>query len=214
MINQKGFSLIELTIVLAIFLIVVVAMMNIFISMVTQQKKLLGQQELLNQTSYVMGYLSNSFKAALPDPDGSCLGAVGRVYLLSPSHCTQYNYGNNQNNGNGNGYGSYQLCSGVKFINSQDENACVEIFLDEAANPANPPLVQVKNGGAAQNLISNTLTVKYAKFVINGDMTLTAATVADSVQPRLTMLLDVLTQGQTPQEKIIQTTVSLRDLIQ
>ena len=209
--NNRGFSLIELTIVLAIFLIIVVAMVNIFTTMVTQQKKLLAQQDLLNQTSYAMGYLANALKFALPDPDGSCLGAIGQMYALVD--CIQYNNGDNENSGSGNGNGAYQICSGIKFINSQDNDACVQVYLDSIANPSNPPLVQVKNGAAAQNLLSQKLTVKNAMFLINGNNNLSSASTDDSVQPRVTILLDVATQGASPQEKIIQTTVSLRNLI-
>lgn len=191
--KQDGFSLIELAIVLAIFLVVVGAMVNIFISMVANQKKILAELALARQTSFAMEYLSGGLRFAKPDPDGSCLGTKGGVWLLT--HC-----GNDVN---------AKACSGVKFINSLGSNACTEVFLDPFRNPAKATLMLAKNGDAAQNLLSDTLQIKYVRFVIDGDKNLQAASANDAWQPKITMVFDVST-GQGQPEKILQTTVSLK----
>ena len=194
--SGAGFTLIELVVVLAIFFIILAAMVDVFISMVKHQRRILEEQELLNQMVYVTEYMSTALKAAAKDPTGTCLGAAGNIYVLT--HCTG---------------GIASPCNGVKFINQLDGNACQEFFLDEAANPSNPPLREIKNGGAPQNILADKFKVKYGRFVLNGDKTLHTASIADLVQPRITFLLDVQSQMPgTALEKIIQTTVSQRNL--
>jgi len=195
--KQKGFSLIELVVVLSIFLIIISVTVDIFISMVQQQKRILEEQELLNQTSYVEEYMSKALRTAVKDINGSCLGTIGYVYLLT--HCNN---------------GTLQACNGVKFINQSDNNACQEFFLDDITNPANPSLKQIKNGSLAQNILSDKFKIKYARFIVDGDKTLHFTFGSDLVQPRITILLDVQTQtGGILQEKIIQTTISQRNII-
>jgi prepilin-type N-terminal cleavage/methylation domain-containing protein len=195
--SNNGYTIIELMVVLAIFFVIVGITVDIFISVLQQQKRILAEQELLNQGSYAIEYISRALKMAVKDPTGACLGAPGAVYQLT--HCLN---------------GTLTACNGVKFINQSDSNACQEFFLDEAVSPANPPLREIKNGATAQNLLAIAFTVKYGRFILNGDKTLHTATASDTVQPRITVLLDVQTPAPNQQEKIIQTTVSQRNLIQ
>src|SRR5438132_555205 len=102
---QQGFTLIELVVVLAIFLILVGAMVDVFISIVGNQKRILQEQEILNQASYVLEYMSTALKAAVKDPDGTCLGTAGYIYLLT--HCDN---------------GPSEPCNGIKFINQSNSN--------------------------------------------------------------------------------------------
>jgi prepilin-type N-terminal cleavage/methylation domain-containing protein len=192
--EQRGFSLVELVVVLALFVIVVGSAIDFFIVMIHQQRRILEQQELLSQVSYVEEYMSKALRMAAKDNSGSCLGGTnqGDMYVLT--HC------------NG---GSLQACSGIKFINQSDGNACQEFFLDDTTST----LQQMRNGAAAQRILSDKFTVQSAKFIINGDKTVRQASESDTIQPRVTFLLDIFTQ--TPgnqQEKRIQTTVSARNL--
>ncbi|OGZ68364.1 MAG: hypothetical protein A3D44_01705 [Candidatus Staskawiczbacteria bacterium RIFCSPHIGHO2_02_FULL_42_22] len=194
--SQNGYSLIELVVVLAIFLIILTASINVLIAVVQDQKRTLENQELLNQSSYVMEYMSKALKSAVQDPTGWCLGTTGYVYLLT--HCNN---------------GTQEACNGIKFINQSDGNACQEFFLDDSVNILNPPLREVKTGGYAKNLLSEKFKVKYGRFIINGDRALHVASTNDLIQPRVSILLDVL-NSKNEAEKIIQTTVSLGNLIE
>lgn len=197
-INSRGFSLIELTVVLSIFLVIMGSMIGVLISMASHQKKILAEQELFSQSNFALEYISQSLKMAVADPDGSCLGQKGNVYLLT--HCTDSGTGQEA-----------KACNGVKFINSLDSNACVELFLDTSTNPAHPLLRQVKNDALAQNLLSDVLKVPYARFIINGDKALRAAASGDKVKPTITMALNVsVPGGRSLQERIMQVTVSQR----
>ena len=197
-VKEKGFSLIELVVVLSIFLIIMGVTVDIFLSVVRSQKRILEEQELLNQISYAVEYMSTGLRMAKKAPDDSCFGSgtTGRVYELT--HCLN---------------GVLQPCNGIKFINSLDNNACTEIFLDESVNPVTPPLVEVKNGGSPANLLSNKFKIEGGNFIINGDKTIHSISDADLVQPRVTILLNVQTQSPgNQQKKIIQTTISQRNL--
>ncbi|MDO8530213.1 MAG: type II secretion system protein [bacterium] len=189
--DQKGFSLIELVVVLAIFVFIIDVTTIIFISVVKQQKRILVEQELLSQGSYAIEYMSRSVRGAVEDETGvSCLGGAqyaGYFYLL-----TRYN-------------SETQFHEGVKFITSG--NVCKEFFLDGGV------LKEAKSGEVAQPIISDKFIIRHAKFVINGDKSLVGASENDAVQPRLTMLLDVQsTAPDSEQGKIIQMTVSQRNL--
>jgi len=189
--KQRGFAIIELAVSLSILLVLVGATVDIFISVVQNQRRLLAEQELLNQTSYAMEYIAKALRVAGEDINQNCLDSgADAVYLL-----TRPNEG---------------LYHGVKFINQLEGNACEQIFLDISTDPDNPVLRQIKDPDAvtAENILSDKFEVKYAKFIINGQSGLDSGHV--SPQPRITILLDVKTRTGGNLEKIIQTTVSRR----
>src|SRR3989344_2850901 len=184
--KDKGFTLVEVVVVLAIFIIVIDVAVTIFISMISHQKRILEEQEFINQASYAMEYMSKSLRVAAKDNDGICLqGYPGYIYLLPAA---RYNAQD----------GFYE---GVKFLT--EDGACKEFFLDSSGL-----LKEARNQDTPQNILSGKFTVKEARFIANGDKTLNGASGIGSIQPRLTILLKIETNiGQTLQEKIIQTTI-------
>jgi type II secretory pathway component PulJ len=193
--QNQGFTLIEVVFVLALFLMVIGVTISIFLSILDQQHRILTEQELLNQGSYVFEYMSKGLRMAVKDQDGSCLGDTGNTYVLT--HCPN---------------GDTEPCEGVKFINQSDGNSCQEFFLDTESDPQQPMLMEVKDGGQAQPLLSGGFDITKAKFVLDGDQALQQTASGDGFQPRLTMLLDLKTKGDSPVEKTVQTTVSIRNL--
>src|SRR3989344_665875 len=106
--KSKGFTLVELVVVLALFMVVIDVAVSIFINMVKYQKRVLEEQSFLNQTSYVEEYMSKALRTAVKDDSGNCLfeGQIeypGYIYLL-----TRYNIDK----------GFYE---GVKFIVNGDK---------------------------------------------------------------------------------------------
>ncbi len=193
--RSGGFTVIEVVFVLAIFLVIVGVSIDIFISIVRHQRRILAQQELLNQSSYVSEYLSKAIRMAVVDEGGSCVETPGGIYELT--HCNN---------------GPLEACEGIKFINQSDNNACQEFFLDRMAAPE-PGFFEIKNGAAAQRLLSDAFTINTLKFVINGNQALRDAGEEDLSQPRVTVLLDLKTKNtENPPQKTLQTTVSLRNL--
>ena len=188
----EGFTLIELVIVLAIFFIIVSVTVSIFVSVTGQQKKILTEQELLNQVNYIVEYMSRQGRMAKLDSSGSCLGNsfINYYYRLTRYEAMS---------------GFYQ---GIKFISS--DNNCYEFFLG-----TDGVLKEIKNGAPAQILLSNKFKVNYARFIINGNKTLQGAMQNNLIQPRITMSLNVKLQiSPLEREKIFQTTISQRNLNQ
>ena len=189
---KKGFTLIELLIVLALFVFIIDATVSIFVSIVHHQKRVLADQELLDQANYVLESISNSLKMAQEDKIGNCLyrDAVhypGYFYILTHRDSNS---------------GFYQ---GIKFLNAN--GMCEEFFLDNDGQ-----FKKSNNVNLPQNVISGKFNIVYARFLINGDKTVAGASKSALMVPRVTMVLNI--QHQTEgnlQGKVIQTTISQRN---
>ena len=199
--QNKGFTLIELIVVIAVFLLVIGAAISIFISVVQNQRKILAEQELLSQTSYVIEYISKALRVAKKDTDGSCLGTdyIGHSYLLTRGNLSSPYY------------------QGIKFINQSNNNACQEFFLDRS-DLSGAVLKELKNSTNDSNavaLTSSNININSIRFSINGIDGLVGMGDSDKggIQPRVTIFLDVKSNKDANQvSKKIQTTVSQLDL--
>ena len=79
-----GFTLIELLVAMTIFLIVIGAATSIFISALKGQRKALVTQEILNQTSYSLEYMSRAIRMAQKEVSApSCLSQNGLNFELT-----------------------------------------------------------------------------------------------------------------------------------
>ncbi len=189
---QAGITIIELVVVLAILFIILSTVTSIFLSFMVQQRKILQNQELLNQSAYAMEYMGRTTRTAAADTAGTCLSHVGDVYNLTNLNATT------------------SLYQGIKFL--RDDGICQQFFLD-----TDGILKEIKNGATAENMVSSKFTVKYIGFLINGNKNLQLANQTDLTKPRVTIIFDVKIGTDTAQqEKIIQTTVSqtsLHDLV-
>lgn len=221
--DAAGFTLIELIVVMAVFLFIIGAAIVIFISIIQHQKRVLSEQELLNQISYAEEYMSKAMRMAkaqqgemvgnyycLRDGDDNVLR--GFVYLL-----TRFDL-------------ETGLYRGIRFINQSDDSACQEFFLDNlVSGDTSTPLVlkELKNSlidSEAVPITSERLEIKSVKFAVNGtDGTAEDADCIDhldicgasddGLQPKATILLNVKTRDASQAPEItIQTTVSQRDL--
>lgn len=100
--NNKGFTLIEMVVVIGIFTLLVSAGSGLFISSLKAQRQGLATQEVLSQTSYLMEYMSKALRMAKKDITGTCTGTVKLNYVFA-GQC-------------------------IKFVNYQDE--CQQFCLD------------------------------------------------------------------------------------
>ena len=190
--NNLGFTIIELVVVLAVFLFIIGAGIGIFLSIIQSQKRVLSEQQLLNQVSYAEEHMSKALRTAGKGTVG-CLGEgnEGRIYVL-----THYDPI----------IGAYM---GVKFLNQSEKNIagdfiCQEFLLDVASqDDSSLVLWEKKDDGSPVALTSNNLKIDSARFVINGSSSYSYAgicTDADPdqcVQPRLTMVLNVIMPGDS-----------------
>ena len=65
--NGAGFTLIEMIVSVAIFTLLVGITSGVFLSSIKNQKQGLATQEILDQTSYLMEYMSRSLRMAVKD---------------------------------------------------------------------------------------------------------------------------------------------------
>ena len=190
--SSRGFTLLELVVVLSLFMLIMGVTVSIFVSIVRHQKRILSQQEVLSQISFVQEDFSRSLRSATVDVSGTCLAQdgvshKGYVYLLTHFDLQT---------------GFYQ---GVRFISR--EGICQELFLD-----SDGVLKEIKGSAVAQNIVSSKFAVKYARFIINGDKSLQAVLGQGVSQPRISMALGVQDPTYSDaKEIIIQTTVSHRN---
>jgi prepilin-type N-terminal cleavage/methylation domain-containing protein len=208
--NKSGFTLVEVVIVMAIFLLIIGVAISIFLSIIQGQKNILSEQKVVNQISYAEEYMSRALRMAKVDNDGACIKGpndeTGYAYLLTrPDPQT----------------GLYR---GIKFINQTDNNSCQEFFLDNdiyGNTSSQLVLKELKNStddNQAVALTSNDLNINYIKFSINGsDGSVARSPIGvskgDAFQPRITILLNMQILGdQDGPTKVIQTTVSQRNL--
>jgi len=78
---NKGLTLIEILVTALIFSIIIGASMGVFISSIRLQKYNLTHQEILNQTSYALGYMDRAIRMSIKD-DGTC-GFAGQNYNVA-----------------------------------------------------------------------------------------------------------------------------------
>lgn len=197
---QKGFTLAELVVVMSVFLLVMGSATSIFISVISNQKRILTQQEVLSQISYTMEYMSKSLRMAKTDIEGNCLGDPEGT----DTNVYNYKFTRLEN-------GKYL---GIKFVNQSDDDACTEYFLDKL-DPNNISLKEIKNGKEAVSFTSSKLKIIQAEFRINGinNGVYQGSFLGDGIQPRVTIFLDAFMQiGANQIEKKIQTTISQRNL--
>lgn len=83
-IKTKGFTLVEILVAMAIFLIIVSATVGIFTSALKGQRKALTTQEILNQTSYSLEYIGRAIRMAQKEASApTCLSQNGLNFELT-----------------------------------------------------------------------------------------------------------------------------------
>jgi len=197
--RQKGTTLIELVVVLAIFITVISTAITLFLAIVSQQSKVLAEQDFLNEISYMTDYISRAVRTAQKDTTGSCTGISGADYVLTHYNAT-VNVASSQ--------GAYM---GIKFLSIN--NVCTEFYADNT-NPASWIINEVKAGGTPQNILSTKYTVVSFYFFLNGDKTISVASENDTVQPRVSFgsRISLKTLGNTAKNRYFSTTISQRNL--
>lgn len=232
---RKGFTIVEMVIVIAIFLFVISGAISIFISVITHQRQILAEEQLLNQVSYALEYMSKGLRMAKPELNYGCMVYTepdgnqpepdasngGFIYLLT-RYDEDYIYN-----------GTSGAFRGVKFLNQSDadENGplCQEFFVEPLNGEApesetNPSVIKEKRGSAdSVPITSPSFSVNYMKISINGmdgrpgtcpelPPKACGASDEDVEQPKITLLLNISVPGDNQPSRTFQTTISQRNL--
>jgi prepilin-type N-terminal cleavage/methylation domain-containing protein len=188
--NKTGFTLIEVLVSLVLFSLILVMVLGFFGYAIKSQKKALAAQEISDQISYVIEYMSRSMRMARKDTLGTCIAAGKNYENTTPMA----------------GY------SCVRFLSYNDK--CQEFCFDSN----NEQLIRrksVNNGSGGLNgtevdLTSSKLKINSAKFNLIGD-----EVVNNTIQPRVTIFMDAEKQNTNPAFNAtvkIQSTISQRNL--
>ena len=161
---KNGYTIIEVLVAVAIFTLVIAAPTGFLVSAIRAQQKALLSQKALDETSYVLEYMSRSIRMAEKELSGLCLSSNG------------LNYEKIEEEGK----------TGLKFINYHGQ--CQEFFLD--ANDNNR-LKEVIDGGIPTPLTS--MEISSFKIESHGDswaQTKSDGTL-DHNQPKVTIFLEI-----------------------
>lgn len=217
---ENGFTLIELIVVMSVFLLVIGASIGIFISIVQHQRRILVEQEILNQTSYIQEYISKAIRMAARDVAGNCLVDYSPTALTGDSY-PGHNFLLTRPDGG--------VFTGIKFINQSNlgylgHPICQEFYLDITTTPytikelkSTWPSYTASDSDAVA-LSSGKLDIDFIRFGINGtdgettDLTGDQEVGFKEIQPRVTFVIGVRLLGEGDPLRIIQTTVSQRNL--
>ena len=91
---KNGFTLIEMAVAVAVFSFITASASGLFISGLKAQKAGLASQELWDQTSYLMEYMSRAVRMAKKDIGGACAGTAKLNYVYSGGCLKFVNYQN------------------------------------------------------------------------------------------------------------------------
>lgn len=139
---KKGFTIPELLVAIALFSLVTGASMNLLVSAIGAQRTALVGQDIINQSSFVMEYMTRALRQAqkeLVDAPNGCL-ASGRGY-------------NYEITGTGEG--------GIRFINTQ--GLCQEFYLEDGV------IKEIIDTGVPDNITSDNFMITQFSFVLNGE---------------------------------------------
>ncbi len=192
--KSEGYTLIEVMVAVGIFTTVIAAPTGFFVSSLKGQQRALASQELIDNVSYSLEYVSRTLRMAKKE-----LNCISKT---DPSTCVCL-----KNKGYGFNYETTQGGKGIRFNNYQ--NACQEIFWDTSDNQ----FKEIKDGGAPVVLTPRKLEVVSFKI---GTTTPDIWSQDNDKQARVTLFLEIQAKGPAvfgSQPKIqIQTTISQRNL--
>jgi prepilin-type N-terminal cleavage/methylation domain-containing protein len=184
--KTKGFTLIETLVSLFIFGMMSVALVNIFVSTLNTQTRILQNQDLMSQSSYLLEHMGKIIRMAQRDDTGSC-APTGE---------------------------SYKVENGIKSItflayDSQSSSyKCVQFLLESNAIKEKRSTDETAaNFGTAQAVTSSSVYVSDLAFNVTGD------SLGDTLQPKVTIMINMrYNNASNPPRLIMQTSVSQRKL--
>ncbi|MDP2637411.1 MAG: prepilin-type N-terminal cleavage/methylation domain-containing protein [bacterium] len=185
---SKGFTIIELMVAVAIFVVLTIGAANFLFSATISQRDSITMQEVLTESSSVAEYMGRALRGAKKELNSgpqNCLTTVGRGY----------NYELNGTNDR------------VRFLSR--ENLCQEFYLSgteilERKSTNNT----AQSFGEAVELTSSDILVQELRFSVTGQNQ------TDSLQPRASFFFKMQSVGEKAeaQNRVqVQTTISQRN---
>lgn len=190
--SEKGVTLIEMLVAAAIFVILVSAVSGLFISGIRIQRRILATQDLINQASYLMEYMSRSLRMARKELNCTNPNDPSTCSLSNPPFCLTIS-----------GYGyNYEISASGDKIKFIDYNAiCTTFQLGGGA------IWKDAGAGNVFELTSSKIQVNNFKVSLSG------ASQSDNLQPKVTIYLNVSSTAVADRPSVkIQTSISQRNV--
>lgn len=185
--KTKGFTLVETLVSLLIFGFISIILVNVFVSVLNSQKRILQNQELMNSSSYALDYMTKLIRMAEKDDDGYCTGTAGKNYDLTAA---------------------VDSITFLAYDIKSSSYKCIQFLLDgttikEKKSTDN----SVSNLGVAQAITSSSVQVTGLTFGLTGDGT-------DTLQPKVTVMIKMKSASLSSNAPslVVQTSVSQRKL--
>jgi len=189
--NLGGFTLIEIMIAVAIFSLLISSATTLFVSSIKEQRRSLSYQQLADQVSYAIEYMSRSCRMAskeIFDNPFHCLSSTG-INFENPS-------------------GDASRLRFIKFDEESSADICHEFYLN------NGQLIEYKRNMTtgeeiSQPLTSDNLQINSLTFLLTGE------TQNDDIQPFLTIFWNIQSISEKEEDRtslIFQTSISQRNL--
>ncbi len=185
--KEKGFTLVEMLVSIAIFSIISVGLINVFVAAVQSQGRILQNQNLMDQSSYVLEYMGKLIRMGNMDATGGCTGTANTNYGLNqaPNSITFLAYDS---------VNKQYRCRQFLLANNVIEE---RRSYDTTAANLEPPT----------GITSSQVKVDNMKFVVTGD-------ILTSAQPKVTIMVKMepaRNTGNVPQISV-ETSISQRHL--
>jgi len=138
--KKEGYTLIEVLVAIAMFSIAITISTSFFISSFRNQNRALSIRETIDNTSYIMEYITRALRMTRKDKDGSCITA-GTNYEITRGE------------------------KGIKFKNYEEPSVCQEFYWEINDDR----LYESKDGAAGLPLTSSDLEVTLFQFRLSGE---------------------------------------------
>lgn len=183
---NKGFTLVETLVSIALFGIISLILINVFIVSIKTQTRILQGQELVEQSSYALEYMGSKMRMAIKDETGSCIGLsnVGKSYGLDTNS--------------------------IIFLSPDSANIdnylCRQFFLDSNSIKERVSVDTSVPGGSGNIITSPSFNADNLTFYVKGD--------ESNLQPRVTIsiVMHKEDKGDNISKMIVQTTISKRQI--
>ena len=177
--------MVETLVSLVIFGFISIVLINIFVSALKSQVRILQNQELMEQSSYSLEYMAKIIRMANKDVDGFCTGTANANYGVGTNAITFLAYDT--------------TASGYKCRQFLLENNTLKEKRSSDGSSANL--------GAAAEITSSKVKINGLTFAVTGDG-------ADTSQPKVTIMINMQSNiPDTNAPSItIQTSISERRL--
>jgi len=183
--NSKAFTMVETIVSIALFGFISIVLVNVFVSAIKGQTRILQNQELMDQSTYVLEYMAKILRMAQNDTAGVCTGIAGANY----------------------GIGSDSI-NFIAYDSIEGEYRCRQFILENnVIKEKRSTDESAANLGTSQAMTSSKVRVEGLTFGVTGNV------VGDLVQPKVTVMVKMESNvSLNPPEIIIQTSVSQRSL--